>query len=87
MAKRKKPLFHATIEVSLKPGIRDVEGGAILEIVKKSQAVTALKQTRVYRITVEAQTAAEAKKIAETIGEDLLVNPIMEDALVRIVKN
>lgn len=75
------------IEVALKTGIRDVEGDAILEIIKKIHAVSALRQARVYTITVEAASAGEAKQIAKTIGEDVLANPIMEDALVRIVKN
>lgn len=77
--------YNVDVNISLKPGVLDAEG----ETVEKSLKLLDYKTTKVntvkgYKITIEAKSESEAKKIIEDACEKLLANPVIQNYRVKV---
>jgi len=77
--------FRARIEVALKPGHSDPEG----ETTKQSLTelhfpVRAVGVSKVYRINLNAESHAQARKIIDEMCRRLLANPVKDDYFFKI---
>jgi phosphoribosylformylglycinamidine synthase len=79
--------YAAKIEVSLKPGHSNPEGEttarSLVELGFKAEAVDVSK---VYTVTLEAASAAEAKAKAEEMSKRLLTNPTKDNYTISVVE-
>lgn len=79
-------LFSAAVNVMLKPGIADVQGKTI------ERALPALGYDQVdnvqvgkrFVVSIEAQTAEEARTLAGEMCDRLLANPVIESYEVEV---
>jgi phosphoribosylformylglycinamidine synthase len=72
--------YRAKIEVSLKPGHSDPEGGTTTRLLKElGYAVSAVNVGKVYTVILEAQTQKEAAAKAEEMCRKLLANPTKDN--------
>jgi len=73
-------LYHAKIEVRLKPGYMDPEGEtarkALLDLRYKVRRVGT---ARIYEVDLQASSLEDAKKKADEMCRKLLANPVKDD--------
>jgi phosphoribosylformylglycinamidine synthase PurS subunit len=73
-------LYHARIEVRLKPGYMDPEGEtarkALLDLMYKVKRVGT---ARIYEVDLRASSLEEAKKKVDEMCRRLLSNPVKDD--------
>ncbi len=72
--------YIANIRVLLKEGVLDPQGETIGRALKDLgfDAVEKINTGKLFKMEIEAQTEAEAKKIAGDASAKLLANPIIE---------
>jgi phosphoribosylformylglycinamidine synthase len=72
--------YAAKIEVSLKPGHSNPEGETTANLLKElGYNVSFVDVSKVYTITFEAQSPAEAQAKAEEMSKRLLANPTKDN--------
>ena len=72
--------YRAKIEVSLKPGHSNPEGETTAHLLMElGYKVEAVDVSKVYTVTLEAQTIKEAKVKAEEMSKRLLANPTKDN--------
>ena len=72
--------YRAKIEVSLKPGHSNPEGETTARLLKElGYKVQAVDVSKVYTVSLEAQTINEAKAKAEEMSKRLLANPTKDN--------
>ena len=77
--------YRAKIEVSLKPGHSDPEGETTARLLKElGYAVNAVNVSKVYTVSLEAETLKEAKAKAEEMCRRLLANPTKDNYTIAI---
>jgi phosphoribosylformylglycinamidine synthase len=73
-------LYHARIEVRLKPGYMDPEGEtarkALLDLMYKVKRVGT---ARIYGVDLQASSPEDAKKKVDEMCKRLLSNPVKDD--------
>jgi phosphoribosylformylglycinamidine synthase len=77
----------ALIHVTLKGGVLDPQGVAIQRASASLgyQAVTAVRQGKLFEVTLEAPDEERARALLKELCEKLLANPVIEDSeIVRI---
>ena len=74
-------MFKAEITVTLRPSILDPKGKAAQHALGELgfDSVRQVRIGKVIALDIEADTAAEAERIAKDAAEKLLANPVMED--------
>ncbi len=73
------------IEVCLKPGHSDPEGETTAGLLKElGYRVEAVGVSKVYRVTVEAESKREALEKAEEMCKRLLANPTKDDYAIAV---
>ena len=73
-------MYQAKVEVRLKPGHSDPEGETVAEALKNLKyQVETVKVSKVYRITLEADSKEEAEKQLDEMCRRLLANPTKDD--------
>jgi phosphoribosylformylglycinamidine synthase PurS subunit len=76
------------IEISLKPGHSDPEGETTARLLKDlGYDVEAATVSKVYTVTLEAESKKEAKTKAEEMCKRLLANPTKDNYSVDIEEN
>jgi phosphoribosylformylglycinamidine synthase subunit PurS len=73
--------FDVLVDVSLQRGLLDPQGKAI-EDALPTMGWTNVSNVRVgksFQFVVEAETEADALRVAEDMGHRLLANPVIED--------
>jgi len=77
--------YRVKIEVSLKPGHSDPEGETTARLLKElGYAVNAVNVSKVYNISLQAQTSREAKAKVEEMCKKLLANPTKDNYTITI---
>ena len=77
--------YRAKIEVSLKPGHSDPEGETTARLLKElGYKVNAVNVSKVYTVSLEAETLKEAKAKAEEMCRRLLANPTKDNYTIAI---
>jgi phosphoribosylformylglycinamidine synthase PurS subunit len=74
-------VFHATIQITLRPSILDPQGKAVAHAIG-TLGVAGVKDVRMGKhveVTFDGLTEAEARRATEEICKKLLANPVMED--------
>ena len=73
-------LFNATVAVTLKGGVHDVQGQTILQTLGhlRYNNVKSLRVGRWFELQIEAASAGEARAQIEKISHELLSNPVIE---------
>lgn len=78
-------LYHARIEVRLKPSYMDPEGEtarkALLDLMYKVKRVGT---TRIYEVDLQASSPEDAKKKVDEMCRRLLANPVKDDYVFEI---
>jgi phosphoribosylformylglycinamidine synthase len=73
-------MFHARVEVRLKPGHSDPEGDTTRRsLVDLAYDVTAVRTAKVYEVTLNSDDRGKATETIEEICVRLLANPIKDD--------
>ncbi|MCX7044643.1 MAG: phosphoribosylformylglycinamidine synthase subunit PurS [Candidatus Sumerlaeota bacterium] len=74
-------MFDATVAVTLKPGVFDVQGQTIQQALGhlKHRNIERLRAGRWFEIQLESESAEAARAQLEKISHDLLSNPVIED--------
>lgn len=73
-------MYHAKIEVRLKPGHTDPEGETTAEALRELKySVENVKVSKVYRIMLDADSKEEAEKQVDEMCRRLLANPTKDD--------
>lgn len=72
--------YQASVTVTLKPEILDVQGRTVMEAVHQlaRNEVRAVRCGKFFDLKIEASSAGEAKEIAGDIAHKLLANPVIE---------
>ena len=78
---RPSTMFRAEITVTLRPSILDPQGKAAQHALGELgfDSVRQVRIGKVIALDIEADTAAEAERIAKDAADKLLANPVMED--------
>jgi phosphoribosylformylglycinamidine synthase subunit PurS len=78
--------FAALVEVRLRPGIADPESATIERALPALgfDDVAALHIGRSFRFELDAQNASGALARAQALANNLLANPVMEEAAVSV---
>jgi len=77
--------YHMTITVTLKSEILDPAGEATERVLHQmGYAVSHMRLGRHIALTVEAESSADAERLAGQMAHDLLANPVMETYQVRV---
>jgi phosphoribosylformylglycinamidine synthase subunit PurS len=72
--------FRATIHVRPKPEVRDPQGEAILAALNSlGLGVAGVRTGKEIVVTFDAADEAAARTATETMGRELLANPVIED--------
>jgi phosphoribosylformylglycinamidine synthase subunit PurS len=72
--------FTATLHVRPKAEVRDPQGEAILgALASLGLGVTAVRTGKEIVVTFDAPDEAAARAAADTMGRELLANPVIED--------
>jgi len=72
--------FKATIHVRPKPEVRDPQGEAVLGALSSlGLAVLAVRTGKEFVVTFDAEDEAAARDATDTMGRELLANPVVED--------
>jgi phosphoribosylformylglycinamidine synthase len=79
------PKFAVTVAVTLKPEILDPAGEATQHVLRQlGYLVDNLRIGRHIALTVEADSADEARDRAQAMAEELLAHPVMERYAVEV---
>ena len=72
--------FNATVAVTLKPEVFDVQGQTILQALghMRYDNIRRLRAGKWFEIQMDAATADEARAQIDKISHDLLSNPVIE---------
>jgi phosphoribosylformylglycinamidine synthase len=77
--------YVATIHVRPKPEVRDPQGDAILAALSSlGLGVAAVRTGKEIVVTLDAADEAAARTAADTMGRELLANPVVEDFRVEV---
>ena len=78
--------YSVIVEVTLRAGIADPEGATIERALPALgfTGVSHVRAGKLFRFTLEANSADEARVSATSLAERLLSNPVIEDASVRL---
>jgi phosphoribosylformylglycinamidine synthase len=77
--------FVATIHVRPKPEVRDPQGEAILGALGSlGLGVTSVRTGKEIVVTFDAADEAAARAATDTMGRELLANPVIEDFRVEL---
>jgi len=73
--------YSADVLVRRKKGVADPEGNTIAEALERLgyKDVFAVKVSRMFELTVNADGEEQVIKIAEEIAEKILANPVIEE--------
>lgn len=72
-------IFKATIHVTLKPDVADVQGIAIQQSLSRhGHPVQAVRAGKYFEVEVEASDAEAARKEFEELGRTVFSNPVIE---------
>ncbi len=73
--------MKALVHVKLKPDVLDPQGKAIQRACGSLgyEAVSAVRQGKLFEIELDAADEAAARTLLEEIGDKLLANPVIED--------
>ncbi|MBT4990003.1 MAG: phosphoribosylformylglycinamidine synthase subunit PurS [Rickettsiales bacterium] len=79
--------MKALIYVTLKEGVLDPQGAAITNSLKQKgiNNVQEIRQGKYFEINLDTSNQDEAKKLADQICKDLLVNTVLEDYNFKLV--
>ena len=82
-----KRVFDATVAVTLKPGVFDVQGQTIQQALGhlKHRNIQRLRAGRWFEVQLECESAEAAREQLEKISHDLLSNPVIEDFKINIL--
>jgi phosphoribosylformylglycinamidine synthase len=79
--------YAAKIEVSLKPGHSNPEGETTARLlVELGYMVQAVDVSKVYTVTLDAQTLSEARAKAEEMSKRLLANPTKDNYTISVAE-
>lgn len=80
------PTYHATISITLRPSILDPEGKAVHHALQNlgHTEVSDVRVGKRIELTLDAETEAAARRIAETACESVLANPVTENYAIAI---
>lgn len=77
--------FTATIHVRPKPEVRDPQGEAILGALNSLRlGVASVRTGKEFVVTFDAPDEAAARAATDTMGRELLANPVIEDFTVEL---
>ena len=77
--------YVATIHVRPKPDVRDPQGDAIRSALGSlGLGVASVRTGKEIVVTFDAADEAAARAAADTMGKDLLANPVIEDFTVEL---
>jgi phosphoribosylformylglycinamidine synthase PurS subunit len=77
--------YVATIHVRPKPEVRDPQGDAIRSALSSlGLGVAAVRTGKEIVVTFDAADEAAARRAADTMGTELLANPVIEDFTINI---
>ncbi len=77
--------YRAKVEVALKPGHSDPEGETVTRLLKElGYKVDSANVSKVYNITLEAETAKDARAKAEEMSRRLLANPTKDNYTITV---
>lgn len=79
-------MYKAEITVTLRPSILDPQGKAAHHALGELgfEGVRQVRIGKFIELEIEADSAAEAERVAREAGDKLLANPVMEDFHVTI---
>lgn len=80
--------MKAKVYVTLKPSVLDPQGKAIHHSAEQLgfERITDIRQGKYFEIAVDPSVSeSEAREAAETIADEVLANPVIEDYKVEIV--
>jgi phosphoribosylformylglycinamidine synthase len=82
-------MFIAEVDITLRPAILDVQGKAVENTLRNlgHNGVDHVRIGKHVTFQIDAESAEKAEKIARTIAESVLSNPIMEDFELSIRKS
>ena len=74
------PTFQASITVTLKPEILDVQGRTVMEAVHQLERdeVRSVRCGKYFDLAIEAESEDAARDVAGAIAHKLLANPVIE---------
>jgi phosphoribosylformylglycinamidine synthase subunit PurS len=80
--------FDARVEVTLRDGIADPEGATIERALPALgfDGVHDVRAGRSFRLAVDADTADDARALAQALADRLLANPVLERATVELAE-
>jgi len=75
------PLFHARVQVSLRPSVLDPAGEATRAAAGRLgvEGVQRLRIGKAIEVDLEAPDLATARELLERLSDRLLANPVIED--------
>jgi phosphoribosylformylglycinamidine synthase len=75
------PLFHARVQVSLRPSVRDPAGEATRAAAARLgvDGIQRLRIGKAIEVALEAPDRATAQQRLELLSDRLLANPVIED--------
>ncbi len=77
--------FVATLHVRPRPEVRDPQGDAVAKALGTlGLAIEGVRVGKEIVVRYEAPDEAEARRVAETMGRELLANPVVEDFSVEL---
>jgi phosphoribosylformylglycinamidine synthase subunit PurS len=80
--------FFANIKVQLKDGVLDPQGETIGRALRDLgfDSILKISTGKIFRLEVDADTEADARKIAAGAAKQLLANPVIERYEVEVVR-
>jgi len=78
--------YSVTVDVTLRAGIADPEGATIERALPALgfSGIANVRAGKSFRMTVEADSEADALAKATSLAQRLLSNPVMEDSVARL---
>jgi phosphoribosylformylglycinamidine synthase PurS subunit len=78
--------YSVVVDVTLREGIADPEGATIERALPALgfRGVSEVKAGKSFRMSIDAESEAEALERASALAERLLSNPVIEDAFARV---
>lgn len=78
--------YSVIVDVTLRAGIADPEGATIERALPALgfHGVTDVRAAKSFRMSIDADSDANALAVARSLAERLLSNPVIEDAAVRL---
>lgn len=75
------PLFHARVQVSLRPSVLDPAGEATRAAASRLgvEGIQRLRIGKAIEVSIEAPDQAAARQSLELLSDRLLANPVIED--------